>query len=164
MKQLAYWLPRPLFSLFLAVLWLFLMNTVSVAHILLGLVLGVVIPFITQGFWPEQARAGHPLLVLRYVRVFLWDLLCSNLVVARRILGRTRLLQPGFVLYPVELDDDFAITVLASTISLTPGTVSTHYDAAQRTLLIHVLHLEDEAALIEQIKSRYERPLQEMFQ
>lgn len=163
MKSMSYWAPRPLFSLFLLLLWLLMVNSVSPGHILLGLVLGLGIPFITRDFWPEQARLRRPLPMIRYLLVLLMDILRSNLIVAVRILGPQRRLSPGFFTFPLELDDDFAITLLASTISLTPGTVSTHYDAGSRTLLVHTLHLEDEAEAIESIKQRYERPLKEMF-
>lgn len=159
-----YWLPRPLFSLFLALLWLLMVNSFSVAHLLLGLILGIMIPFLTHAFWPERARVQRPLPLLRYLLLLLIDIFWSNLIVALRILRPERHLQPGFFTFPLELEDDFAITILASTISLTPGTVSTHYDAQARTLLVHALHLEDEAETIEGIKQRYERPLKEMFQ
>ncbi|SEL43655.1 Na+/H+ antiporter subunit E [Halomonas daqiaonensis] len=158
-----FWLPHPLFSLFLALLWLLMVNDFSVAHALLGLALGVAIPFMTHAFWPEEARIKRPLPLLRYLLVLLVDILRSNLVVALRILRPTRHLQPGFFIYPLTLDDDFAITILASTISLTPGTVSLHYDAKANSLLVHALHLEDENEAIATIRERYEHPLEEIF-
>ncbi len=158
-----FWLPRPLFSLFLALLWLLMVNDFSVAHALLGLALGVAIPFVTHAFWPEEAKIRRPLPLLRYLLVLLVDILRSNLVVALRILRPARHLRPGFFPYPLTLDDDFAITLLASTISLTPGTVTLHYDAKANTLLVHALHLEDEAEAIATIRQRYEQPLEEIF-
>lgn len=158
-----FWLPRPLFSLFLALLWLAMVNDLSMAHALLGLGLGVAIPFVTHAFWPEEAKIKRPLPLLRYLLVLLVDILRSNLVVALRILRPARHLRPGFFTYPLALEDDFAITILASTISLTPGTVSIHHDAEANTLLVHALHLEDEAEAIAAIRERYEKPLEEIF-
>jgi multicomponent K+:H+ antiporter subunit E len=158
------WLPRPLFSLFLALLWLLMVNSFSVAHMLLGLALGVFIPYITRPFWPEQAKVHHLLPLLRYFMLLMVDIVLSNLVVARRIVWYPNQLTPGFITYPLELDDDFAITILASTISLTPGTVSAHYDSDAGTLLIHALHVTDEDEVVRQIKERYEHPLKEIFQ
>jgi multicomponent K+:H+ antiporter subunit E len=102
--------------------------------------------------------------LLRYFLILLVDIVRSNLTVARLIIGPSGKLTPGFITYPLELDDDFAITILASTISLTPGTVSAHYDSDAGTLLIHALHVTDEDELIRQIKERYEGPLKEIFQ
>lgn len=163
MRNWQFWLPHPLFSLFLALLWLLMINDFSMAHALLGLVLGVAIPLVTHAFWPEEARIRRPLPLLRYLLVLLMDILRSNLVVALRILRPARHLTPGFFTYPLTLNDDFAITILASTISLTPGTVSIHYDAEANTLLVHALHLEDEAEAIAGIRERYEQPLEEIF-
>jgi len=164
MSRRNFWLPRPLFSLFLAVLWLLMANSFSMAQVLLGLALGLFIPFVTQAFWPEQARVRHPLPLLRYSMVLVMDVIRSSLTVARLIIFYPNQLTPSFVIFPLELDDDFAITVLASTISLTPGTVSAHYDSDAGTLLLHVLHLTDEDELIRSIKERYEQPLKEIFQ
>ncbi len=162
MSWLQRWLPHPLFAGFLLLLWL-LMNEFSFGHLLLGSALAVVISRVTQPFWPERSRIKYPGRLLLYLGRLLMDILKSNLIVARRILFHSRQLQPGFFTYPLTLTDDFAVTMLASTISLTPGTVSAHYDREGRTLLIHCLHLEDEAALIRDIHSRYELPLQEIF-
>jgi len=41
--------------------------------------------------------------------------------------------------------------------------VSTDIDEARTRILVHVLDLEDPAALIAEIKRRYERPLNEIF-
>ncbi|SFX75346.1 Na+/H+ antiporter subunit E [Marinospirillum alkaliphilum] len=164
MMRWRFWLPRPLLSVFLVVLWLFLMNTLSVAHLLLGGLLGWVIPLVADPFMPRQPEVHRPGLMLRYLLVFLGDLLTSNWVVARLLMGPVERMSPGFIDYPVELNNDYAITLLASTISLTPGTVSAHYDAQRQVLMIHVLHLEDEQALVQQIKQRYEQPLKEIFQ
>jgi len=162
MNWLQRWVPHPLFAGFLLLLWL-LMNEFSFAHLLLGAVLAVVISRVTQPFWPERSRIKYPGKLLRYLGRLLMDILKSNLIVARRILFYSRQLEPGFFTYPLALTDDFAVTMLASTISLTPGTVSAHYDREGRCLLIHCLHLEDEAALIKDIHERYELPLQEIF-
>lgn len=158
------WLPRPLLSILLVVLWLFLVNSFTLAQLLLGGALGWLIPLVAHPFMPAQPPMHKPLLMLRYLGVFFADILSSNWQVARLLLGKRSRLKPGFFYYPVELENDYAITLLASTISLTPGTVSAYYDADKKQLLIHALHLVDEQAQIDQIKSRYEKALLEIFQ
>ena len=157
------WLPHPLLSLALTGIWLLLANTVSVGHIVLGLLLGVAIPLLTRGFWPATGHARRPLRLLSFGLTVLGDILLANLHVARLILGSPARLRPSFVRLPLEIDDDFAITLLASTISLTPGTVSADVSADRRMLLIHALDTDDPAALVAQIKRRYEAPLKEIF-
>ena len=65
---------------------------------------------------------------------------------------------------PVELTSAEAITVLAGTITMTPGTVSATLSADGKCILVHCLHTEDPDAVRDEIKSRYERRLKEIFQ
>ena len=156
-------LPFPMLSLLLWLSWL-LLNGFSWGHGLLGLVLAVVLPLGTRPFWPNVPRLRDFPKLVRFVLVVHWDIITANVVVARLILGSPRKLRPAFVELPLELTDDFAITLLASTISLTPGTVSADISEDRRTLLIHALDMDDEAELVAQIKQRYERPLKEIFE
>lgn len=158
------WLPHPLFSLFMWLVWLLLVNTMAPGQVLLGAVLAVTLPLLTTRFWSEYPRIHKPWKIPRYLMVLLWDIVLANLVVARLILGPTHKLRPAFIHLPLELQNEFAITVLASTISLTPGTVSSDLSPDRKTLLIHALDVEDEAKVIARIKQRYERPLKEIFE
>ncbi|KGO35126.1 MAG: Na+/H+ antiporter subunit E [Desulfoprunum sp.] len=158
------WLPQPLFSLCLWMVWLLLGNTLAPGQMLLGAVLALALPLFSVRFWPDRPRLRRPLQLLRYFAVLLWDIVVANLVVARLILGPTRKLRPAFIRLPLDLCHEFAIVVLANTISLTPGTVSADLSLDRRTLLIHALDVEDEAQAIARIKDRYERPLKEIFE
>ncbi|MEY6432384.1 Na+/H+ antiporter subunit E [Thioalkalicoccus limnaeus] len=157
------WLPHPLLTLTLILTWLFLVNDISVAHLLLGTLFGVLIPLFTAPFWPERPRLLRPLVLVRFLVVVLGDIVIANLQVARLVLGPTERLRPAFIELPLDLTDPFAITILASTVSLTPGTVSADVSPDRRFLLIHSLDTEDPEALIARIKARYEAPLKEMI-
>ena len=158
-----FWLPHPLLSLTLTGVWLLLANSLSMGHVLLGMFLGILIPLLTREFWPGAARVHRPLHLIGFMLMVLWDILVANLQVARLILGPPAKLRPAFIHLPLDLDDDFAITLLASTISLTPGTVSADVSADRRTLLIHTLDVDDPDTLVAQLKQRYEAPLKEIF-
>lgn len=156
-------LPHPLLSATLLVMWLLLANDIGFGHILLGGALGVFIPLFSNRFWPERPRLARPDRILLLSARLLRDIVVANFIVAWTILRPSRDLTPGFVHYPLELSNEFAITVFASLISLTPGTVSADVSADRRLLLIHALNVTDREALITEIKQRYERPLQEIF-
>ena len=64
---------------------------------------------------------------------------------------------------PLALTSPEAITVLAGTITMTPGTVSAELSADGRALLVHGLDVPDPEALVAEIKSRYEARLLEIF-
>jgi multicomponent K+:H+ antiporter subunit E len=157
-------LPHPWLSLVLLLIWLLIMNSFSAGTWLLGLVLAWGIPQLTKVFWPDPPVLHRPLVLLRFALRVLVDIGIANMDVARLVLGPNRNLRPAFIEYPLELTHDFAISMLASTISLTPGTVSSDISIDRRILLIHALDVDDEQVLIETIKQRYERPLMEVFQ
>ena len=104
------------------------------------------------------------LLLLRFGLRVLGDIVTANFEVAYLIANPWRKLKPHFIEYPLMLEERFTITLLASTISLTPGTVSANLRMDGKSLLIHALNVDDEEALIEQIRERYERPLKEIYE
>jgi multicomponent K+:H+ antiporter subunit E len=157
-------LPHPLLTPLLAAIWLLLNNSLSPGHILLGLLLGWAIPLFTLRFWPERVRIRRPLTLLRFTGVVLWDIVVANLTVARLILGRPERLRPAFVAVPLDLTTDLAISLLANTICLTPGTLTARLAPDRSHLLVHGLNVPDAAELADSIKRRYEAPLKEVFE
>jgi multicomponent K+:H+ antiporter subunit E len=155
--------PQPILSVVLFLLWLLLYNTVALGHLILAALMALVVPHITRPFWPNPPVFKRPAAALRLFAVVLYDILIANVAVAIRVLGPVRRLRPAFVWVPLDLEDEFGITLLASIISLTPGTVSVDVTPGRDRLLVHCLDTDDEAALIEEIKQRYERPLREVF-
>lgn len=158
------WLPHPLLTPMLAVIWLLLNNTLSPGHVVLGLLLGWAIPRFTLTFWPEQMRIRAPRTLLRFIGIFLYDVLVANIAVARLILASPERLRPAFVAVPLDLKNDFAISLLANCICLTPGTVSASLAPDRTRLLVHALDADDPAALAAEIKARFEAPLKEIFE
>jgi len=130
---------------------------------LLGALLAVAIPLFLRPLMGTPPAVASPHLVLLYLGRLAVDILISNFEVARRVLGPTSRIRPGFVAYPLEVSHELPITLLASTVALTPGTLSADVSPDRRWLNIHVLALADEAALIDTIKRRYEALLKEIF-
>lgn len=156
-------LPHPMLSLVLAATWLLVANTVTIGHLLLAALLGLVIPWITWRFWPDRPHLARPGRIPAYIGRVLADIVIANFEVARQVLGPVRSLQPTFVEVPVDLADDFALTIFASTVSLTPGTVSADVSDDRRWLLVHALHADDPEEVARTVKARYEAPLKEIF-
>jgi multicomponent K+:H+ antiporter subunit E len=157
-------LPHPALTAMLVVVWLLMANSITVGGILLGLVFGIILPKFTEPFWPDRPRVRFGRALLGYVGLVLYDIVVANFEVARLILfRRNRDLRSRWLVVPVALSSPEAITVLAATISLTPGTVSSDVSADGRFLLVHALDVADEAAAIARIKTRYEAPLLRIF-
>jgi multicomponent K+:H+ antiporter subunit E len=157
-------LPHPVLSLVVTLVWILLVNDVSGGVVVLGLVIGLVVPLLTAPYWPNRPRLGFGMAMLRYGAVVLWDILVANIEVAWIILTRpSDRLRSAWLVVPLEVRTPEAITALAGTISLTPGTVSTDLSACGRALLVHALDVDDHAAAVARIKARYEAPLKEIL-
>lgn len=156
-------LPRPLLTMILLVIWLLVQMSFSFGNILMGLILGIIIPIYAVRFWPDAPEIKSYSKLLKYIFVFLYDVIVANVQVAFWILGDKSKLKPRWVHIPMEIRHPFTITVFASTISLTPGTVSAHISANRRLLIVHCLHTDNEEETVRAIKERYESPLKEIF-
>ncbi|MDR9468115.1 Na+/H+ antiporter subunit E [Marinospirillum sp.] len=156
-------LPMPTHSLLLLVVWLLLNNSLAPGHLLLGAFLAVGIPLLVAPLQLAQPSSKRPLLAMRQVLLVMGDIIKANLEVALLVIGPLSRMQPGFVAVPLSIERELPITLLASTISLTPGTVSCELSEDRRFLYVHVLNLVDEQELIATIKQRYEAPLKEIF-
>lgn len=159
-------LPAPGLSALLLLAWLMLNQSLSPGQWLLGTLLAVAVPLFTVRFVDTPLRVKRWAPVPRLAAVVLWDVLRSNLDVARRVLGPESAIAPRFVWVPVALQEARAVVLLAGIVTTTPGTISAEISPCGRWLLVHALHCPDEAAaaaLVADIQARYERPLQEIF-
>ncbi|SBV38030.1 conserved exported hypothetical protein [uncultured Stenotrophomonas sp.] len=156
-------LPAPFLSLVVVAFWLLMSDSFTFGQLLLGMLLGVVVPLFAARLDREFARIGTLRPLPRLVGVMLWDILMCNFRVAAQVLGQERRLTPGFIWVPLDIGNIHGIAALTSLITLTPGTVSAALSDDRRHLLVHVLHLQDADALIAEIKTRYEAPLMEIF-
>lgn len=157
-------LPHPLLTMLIVVVWV-LLSGFSVGAAVMGLVLGVAIPRFTSLYWPDRARVSSPLTIVEYALIVLWDIVIANFQVAYLILFRRGDdLHSQFVTVPLELRSPEAITALAGTITMTPGTVSASLSADGRALLVHCLETTDPDQTVADIKSRYESRLQRIFE
>lgn len=162
-KTPAGWLSHPVLSLLLAGAWLLLQQSLAVPQLISAAVLGLVLPRMLHGFLGPGTRLRAPGTALRFAGVVLWDIVASNLTVARLVLNPASRPQPAWVPVPLALTNPTAITLLATIITTTPGTVSCVVDEERGEILVHALDCADPAGMAAQIKQRYEAPLLEIF-
>ena len=157
------WFGHPWLSALLGFSWLLLQQTLAPFHLISALLIGLIVPRLLHGFLPISS----PLRLLPAVRllgVVLWDIVLSNITVARLVLGPMQRLQPAWVTVPLALSHPTAISLLASIITTTPGTVSCTIDEKKRHILVHALDCSDPAQMVADIQARYEHPLLLIFE
>jgi multicomponent K+:H+ antiporter subunit E len=149
----------------LILVWVMLVNTLTLNAVVFGLIVGIVIPLLTRAYWPDRPTLRNPVGIVIYLLVVLWDIVMANITVARIILfRRNEDMHPNWVTIPLDLRSPEAITVLAGTITMTPGTVTADVAEDGRSLLVHCLDAPDPGAVRDEIKHRYERRLKEIFE
>lgn len=157
-------LPHPFLTLILTVVWILLQNQVSAGMLVFGVILGILIPWGTSVWWPDTPRTFHLGKVMSYSLIVIWDILVANVQVAWIVLTvPNSKLKPAWVVVPLDLKQPEAITILAGTITLTPGTVTSDLSSQGHSLLVHALHTEDPDGVRDEIKQRYEARLKEIF-
>jgi multicomponent K+:H+ antiporter subunit E len=156
--------PAPASSIVLAVFWLVLAGDLAVGQIVLAALLGVAVPMLTARFRAVRLPVRRVDVALRLAGVFLYDLVVANVAVARAVLGSMSRIQPRFVRVPLDIEDPAASALLAGLVTLTPGTVSVDLDRSARILTVHMLLVSDEKVAVQQIKTRYEARIREVFQ
>lgn len=157
-------LPHPLLTILLAVVWVLLQNKISSGMLVFGIILGIIIPRAMAVWWPDRPGGFRMSKMISYSFLVMWDIVVANIQVAWIVLTVPNAkLKPAWIVVPLELREPEAITVLAGTITLTPGTVSADLSDEGHSLLVHVLHTDDPDGVRDEIKKRYEQRLQEIF-
>lgn len=158
-------LPYPLLSAGILVLWLFLNQSVSIGHVILGSFLAVTAGWAMAALRPDKPHIRRVGAILKLINVVVADIIRSNIAVGRIILrSREPGVNSGFMTIPLDLRSPHGLAVLSCIVTSTPGTIWVNYSASKGILLLHVLDLIDETVWVEIIKHRYERLLMEIFE
>ncbi len=163
MQRKKSWFGHPWLSAMLALSWLLLQHSVEPVHVLSAVLIGIVIPRLLHDFLPRPSKI-KVLPAVRLTRFVLWDILMSNIAVAKLVLGPMSRPQPAWVAVPLTLTHPTAISLLAAIITTTPGTVSCTVDEEQHVILVHALDCSDPAQMAIDIKDRYEVLLLAIFE
>jgi multicomponent K+:H+ antiporter subunit E len=158
-------LPHPYLTLTLIVLWMLLVNEFKIGSLVMATGLGVTLPLLTAAWWPGRPQMAHPVRLFIYAIMVLWDVIVANFQVAYIILFMPPdRIRSAWITIPLDLRAPEAITLLAGTITMTPGTLTADMSSCGRALLVHCLHAPDPDATRDDIKSRYEARLKRIFE
>ncbi|MFY9810442.1 Na+/H+ antiporter subunit E [Aquabacterium sp.] len=157
--------PAPLLSLALLAIWLVLNRDYSLGQVLLGALVATLVPQMTQSLRPTPVRIRHLGVAFRLFMQVGWDVIVWNWrVLLGTLATRERLPRGGFITVPLDLRDPSGLAVLAAIMCVIPGTIWSEIALDRSALLVHIFDLDDAQDEIELIKTRYERPLMEIFE
>lgn len=157
--------PAPLLSLALLAIWLVLNRDYSLGQVLLGALVATIVPRLTRSLRPTPVRIRHLGVAFRLFMQVGWDVIVWNWrVLLGTLATRERLPRGGFITVPLDLRDPSGLAVLAAIMCVIPGTIWSEIALDRSALLVHIFDLADAQDEIELIKTRYERPLMEIFE
>ena len=149
--------------LFFTLTWTAVTGSFTPLNLGFGLVLsGLALFLIRENVQPSRI-AVRPLKVLALTILFFKELALSAFKVAVLVVQPKMDLKPGIFAFPLRVDRDFEITLLANLITLTPGTLSVDVSDDRRFLYVHALDCADPQATIRDIANGFEAKILEAF-
>ncbi|WP_435345547.1 Na+/H+ antiporter subunit E [Haloarchaeobius sp. HRN-SO-5] len=153
----------PAIGVVLAFLWLFVRGVhfvddpgLAVGEFLIGLAVGVPTAYAFRRMYAPRYGVRRAASVIPaaavYLALFLWELITANVDVAWRVLSPSMPIEPDVIEVPLRVETAVAITTIANSITLTPGTLTMDYDEDRNSLFVHTLAATDEEAVIEPIR------------
>ena len=148
--------------------WLLLTFDVSVPNLIVGTMASLVTALLFARYFFTRAFSFlHPVRwfwLLLYILIFTWECIKANFDVAYRVLHPAMPIKPGIVKVRLELETDFARTMLANSITMTPGTISV--DIVGDDLYVHWIYVssEDPEVYSRKIAGRFEKYIKKIFE
>jgi multicomponent Na+:H+ antiporter subunit E len=152
---------------FLMIVWIAFTTSFDVQEVIVGAIITAIISIFTIPFFTcctlSILSPSRVFYMIYYLFVFIWELIKSNIDVARRVLTPSLPINPGIVKFKTKLPTDYSKMVLANSITLTPGTLS--IDIIDDTFYVHWIDVKTtnpEEAYVE-IAEKFEKILLKIF-
>ncbi len=160
-------------NIVLAITWCLLQEKFTLVEFVLGYLYGYGILYALRTVLDDKKdqrqslKSGDYFAItarsIGYFFVFLQELIKANLEVVKIVLSRELKMTPGIIAYKLDVKTDAGITLLANSITLTPGTLSIDLSEDRKTLYVHALHMEDAEELEQSIRNSLEKYTKEIL-
>ncbi len=139
----------PYAILSLAVVWMFLVGSLTLLTFLVGLFFAALAVVLTRRVLKPGTRESFPRVLrrvpafLRYLAFFAKNVIVGNLDVAYRALHPDLPVYPGILAVDIEGLSDLEVTMMANTITLTPGTLTLDFDLNRDRMFVHTINARE---------------------
>ncbi len=152
--------------------WMVLTWPPRVQEILIGIAVSLLVARLIGVGFGERTRRVHPLRLFRrglwllyYLPVLVWECFKANLDVAFRVAHPRLPIKPGIVKVRTVLKSNAGLTILANSLTLTPGTLTVDIDREGGFLYVHWINVRDRnvEGATRLIVNKFERILERIF-
>lgn len=152
-----------LINLLLTFAWGAVTGSFTPINLFFGFILGSFVLYLIREQIGTSSYFTRTWKILILAGTFIHELVKSALKVARIVITPKIDIRPGIIAYPLTVDRNFEITMLANLITLTPGTLSVDVSADRKILFVHCINVPDKEATIKEIRNSFERRIMEAF-
>jgi len=135
-------------NLGLGLAWCLLSGAVTPWNLLAGLVIGALVITAYGQVAGDRPYLGRMVNLVRFAGYFTRILIKSNIAIARELITPGWTQTPRIIRYPVGDLTDVQRTVLANSITLTPGTLTVDVSPDGAFLYLHCMYAADRASLV----------------
>ncbi|MGV1802045.1 Na+/H+ antiporter subunit E [Agrobacterium vitis] len=151
-------------NLLMAIIWVAVTGSASLHNLLFGFVLSLAVVGLLREQIGGVSYLNRAWRILSLLLLFLSELTKSAWKVTIMVLSPGLDIKPGIFAFPLSVERDFEITLLANLITLTPGTLSVDVSDDRKILYVHALDCSDPDAARRDIAEGFERKIREAFQ
>ena len=149
-------------NVIIAIMWMFLQETYTVATFIGGYIVGLVLLLLLDRFVPDSFYLKRFFKTIQLILLFIKELISANWDIIKLVYKPKLDIEPGIFAYPTELKSNLEITLLANLITLTPGTLTVAVSDESTHLYIHAMDIEDIDKSIAEIKNTFEKAIMEV--
>lgn len=119
-----------------------------------GFLIGLIVIYILHRFLGEEFYLKKIWVAIKFLAIYLYQLLTSSISTINYILFKTKEMNPGLLSYETSLKNDWAITFLTILIIITPGSTVIRISKDTNKFFIHSIDVseKDKQNLLRSIK------------
>lgn len=152
-----------IFNILLTFTWAAITGSFSALNLLFGFVLSIFAMWIIRGEVGSQGYFWRSWRITKLMLLFLYELVMSAWRVMVLVLSPKLDLKTGIFKFPLTLENDMEITLLANMITLTPGTLSVDTSEDKKFIYVHAIDASDPEGARRDIAEGFERKIMEAF-
>ncbi|MEF2968581.1 Na+/H+ antiporter subunit E [Paenibacillus sp. M1] len=151
-----------LLNIFIAYLWMFLQDEMSILNFISGYFVGLFILLCMRRFFKSRFYLFTLLAVGKLLVLFINELIISSMMVMKHVLRPKIDVKPGIFKVETDLEGDLEITLLSLLICLTPGSVVMELTPDSKVLYIHGLNMPESKEGVLKSKSIFEKAIKDV--
>ncbi|WP_139996555.1 MULTISPECIES: Na+/H+ antiporter subunit E [Paenibacillus] len=151
-----------LLNIFIAYLWMFLQEDMSILNFISGYFVGLFILLCIRRFFKTSFYLFTLIAIGKLFILFIHELNISAMMVVKHVLRPKIDVKPGIFKVETDLEGDLEITLLSLLICLTPGSVIMEVSPNSKVLYIHGLNMPESKDAVLKSKSIFEKAIKDV--